>query len=62
MGEYKYVLYEKDDRVATITLNRPERRNAIGGDMRRDLLAAFKEVDKEYQYRHDSVEKFKYRS
>ncbi|MFC1953960.1 enoyl-CoA hydratase/isomerase family protein [Chloroflexota bacterium] len=47
MGEYKYVLYEKDDRVAIITLNRLERRNAIGGDMRQDLLAAFREAEQD---------------
>jgi len=47
MGKYKYVLYEKDDRVAIITLNRPERRNALGPEMRQDLLAAFKEAEED---------------
>ena len=27
------VLYEQDGRVATITLNRPERMNTMGGDL-----------------------------
>lgn len=33
--------YERDGHVATITYNRPEALNAINGDMRRDLNAAF---------------------
>jgi E-phenylitaconyl-CoA hydratase len=35
------VTYELHDHVATITLNRPEARNAINGAMRRDLNAAW---------------------
>jgi enoyl-CoA hydratase/carnithine racemase len=34
------VLYDVSDNVATITLNRPEQRNAVGPRMLRDLLAA----------------------
>ena len=34
------VTYECDDHVATITLNRPEARNAINGALRQDLNAA----------------------
>jgi 2-(1,2-epoxy-1,2-dihydrophenyl)acetyl-CoA isomerase len=34
------VLYEVKDGVATLTLNRPERLNALGGTLREDLLAA----------------------
>lgn len=36
-----HVLYEVDGGVATLTLNRPEQRNAVGAQMLRDLLAAF---------------------
>ena len=35
------VLYEVADRVATITLNRPERRNALNWDAYAKLEAAF---------------------
>ena len=35
------VLYESKDRVATITLNRPERFNAISETMPEDIVTAF---------------------
>ena len=35
------VLYERDGRVATITYNRPEALNAINGELREDLNAAW---------------------
>ena len=35
------VTYELQDHIATITLNRPEARNAINGALRQDLNAAF---------------------
>jgi enoyl-CoA hydratase/carnithine racemase len=36
-----FVTYELDDHVATITLDRPEARNAINGALRNDLNAAW---------------------
>ena|SRR5581483_4010939 len=36
-----FVLYEQQDHVATITLNRPQARNAINGALRQDLNAAW---------------------
>jgi enoyl-CoA hydratase len=35
------VVYDVSDSVATITLNRPEQRNAVGPQMLRDLMTAF---------------------
>lgn len=39
------VLYEVADRVATVTLNRPEARNALSADVRRALPAALQRAD-----------------
>ena len=39
------VLYDVNDRVATITLNRPERFNAISETMPDDIAAAFEYAD-----------------
>ncbi|MGZ8690807.1 MAG: enoyl-CoA hydratase/isomerase family protein [Aeromicrobium sp.] len=36
-----FVTYQLEDHVATITLNRPESRNAINGELRNDLNAAW---------------------
>lgn len=35
------VLYELDGHIATITLNRPEKHNAINGALREELNAAW---------------------
>jgi len=42
--EYKTLLFELKDRIATITLNRPERLNAINDDMRADFSRLFYEL------------------
>lgn len=39
------VLYEKSDRVAVITINRPERRNAMTPEMRDGIQAAFRDFN-----------------
>jgi len=41
---YETVLFEVSDRVATITLNRPERLNAVNQQMKEDLRAAWQRV------------------
>lgn len=41
---YTAVLYEKRGHVAILTLNRPERLNAINADLREDVHAAFAEA------------------
>jgi enoyl-CoA hydratase/carnithine racemase len=38
---YKTLLVSVDASIATVTLNRPERRNAIGAQMTNELLYAF---------------------
>ena len=45
MAEYENVLVEIDGAVATITLNRPEKLNAISGGLRDDLEAALRELN-----------------
>ncbi len=39
--QYQNVIYEKDGRIALITINRPERRNAIDAQTSYELLSAF---------------------
>jgi enoyl-CoA hydratase len=41
------VLYDRDDRVSIVTLNRPDKRNAISEELLRALLAAFARADEE---------------
>jgi len=37
---WEFVLYNKEDGIGTITLNRPDSMNALGGGMRQEILAA----------------------
>ena len=41
---FETVVLERDDAVATLTMNRPERRNALNRDLERDLMAALEAV------------------
>ena len=45
MPDFEQILYAVDDRVLTITLNRPERLNAWTGVMQHELIAAFDLAD-----------------
>ena len=42
---YEFIRYELTDRVATITLNRPDKLNAINGAMVREMIAGFEAAD-----------------
>jgi enoyl-CoA hydratase/carnithine racemase len=42
---YQNLLYNVDDKVATITLNRPERMNALSRDLESEIHRAFDEAD-----------------
>jgi enoyl-CoA hydratase/carnithine racemase len=39
---YEHILVEREDPLATITMNRPERRNALAVPMMRELIDAFR--------------------
>jgi len=43
--EYSQIIYGVEDRVATITLNRPEKLNAFTPTMMREMIDAFDRVD-----------------
>ena len=45
--DYEHLLLEKKDGIATITLNNPERLNAVSWGMRRSLILAVAEVAKD---------------
>jgi len=42
---YQHILYEAKDKIATITLNRPDRLNAFTPTMKDELIAAFDQAD-----------------
>lgn len=45
MNAYTYITVTHNDAIATITLNRPDVRNAINDDMRAELINAFAAAD-----------------
>jgi enoyl-CoA hydratase/carnithine racemase len=49
--EYRDLLYDVSENVATITLNRPERLNAISGGMLASFSEAFREADRDRNVR-----------
>jgi len=44
MSGYEYVLVHREDGIATITLNRPDKLNAFAGRMRQEVAQAVREV------------------
>jgi enoyl-CoA hydratase len=43
--EYNFIEYETDDRIAYVTLNRPEKLNALGNELRGEMFDALKEAE-----------------
>ena len=43
--EYTQILYDVEDNIATITLNRPDRMNAFTGTMMHEMIDAFDQID-----------------
>ena len=48
---YQFITYEVDDRLATITFNRPERRNAIHWAMSAEISTALREAEGDQEVR-----------
>ncbi len=48
---YQYLLYSVEDRVATLTLNRPERHNALSQGLVDEIMAAVAEADADPEVR-----------
>jgi enoyl-CoA hydratase len=46
-----YVKLEKKDRVAVITMNRPEKRNALNSEVRQELYAVLKQIESDQNIR-----------
>ena len=42
---YDNILYDTNDRVATVTLNRPEKLNALSNELRGEMFHALKEAE-----------------
>ena len=49
--DYTQISYDVADRVATITLNRPDQLNAFTNTMMRELIDAFDRVDADDEVR-----------
>lgn len=45
--DYQYILYEERERVGMLTLNRPEKRNALSADLLEELLSCIKKIRRE---------------
>lgn len=45
MADYRFLSIERDDAIATVTVNRPEKLNALNADTIAELDAAFRELE-----------------
>ena len=53
---YETLTYDVEDRILTITLNRPDKLNAFTGQMMNDLIAVFDAADDAVRARSSSPE------
>ena len=44
--DYKHIIYEEREKIGTMTLNRPEKRNALGQQAEEEMTHCFKEAGK----------------
>ena len=47
MAEYNVILYDVKDHIAHITLNRPEKMNALSWELRQEIVRALKEAERD---------------
>ena len=47
MSNYEQILYRVEDRVANITMNRPEKRNALSYQMRGEMVDAMHRAERD---------------
>ena len=48
---YKYVLFEKENGIGIVTINRPEALNALNDDVEIDLYNVFEEIEHDPEVR-----------
>ncbi|RPJ00129.1 MAG: enoyl-CoA hydratase [Deltaproteobacteria bacterium] len=48
---WEFVLLEREEKVATLTLNRPDKLNAFGGNMRQEILEALEVASQDKEIR-----------
>ena len=49
--DYDTIIFEKDDNVCTVTLNRPKRLNAMSGEMFEEIKDAFNKIKNDDEIR-----------
>jgi enoyl-CoA hydratase/carnithine racemase len=51
MQSYEHLLVESKAPIAVVTLNRPERRNALSLDLMQELIGCFREIERSKEFR-----------
>lgn len=46
MADYKYILYEEKDQIGILTLNRPDKRNALGRESEEEIIECLHDAEK----------------